>query len=94
MRTFMTVFGVLFLAELGDKTQLAVVAFSSEGRSPWAVFLGASLALATSTALALLVGRVALRVVPTAWVRLGAGLLFLVVAVVVLVEAVPEVLRG
>ncbi len=38
-------FGLVFLAELGDKTQLAVVAQTCKYRQPWAVFMGSSLAL-------------------------------------------------
>lgn len=50
-------FGLVFLAELGDKTQLAVVAQTCKFRRPFAVFLGASLALTASTALGVLGGR-------------------------------------
>ena len=44
-------FGLTFVAELGDKTQLAVVAQTCKYRRPWAVFLGASLALTAVTLL-------------------------------------------
>jgi putative Ca2+/H+ antiporter (TMEM165/GDT1 family) len=93
MRTVLTVFAALFLAELGDKTQLAVIAFTSDTDSPWKVFLGASAALVLSTAVAVLFGRALLRVVPAEWLRTGAGVLFLVVGVIVLIEAVPELLN-
>ena len=45
-------FVMVFLAELGDKTQLTALAFSSSSRSPWSVFVGTSLALICTTALA------------------------------------------
>jgi putative Ca2+/H+ antiporter (TMEM165/GDT1 family) len=54
---FLTIFGTVFLAELGDKTQLATVLFAAKGEaSKYAVFSAASLALVLSTAAAVLVG--------------------------------------
>ena len=52
-----TVFGIVFLAELGDKTQLATLLFA--GKSPgnlFVVFVGASLALVTTSAMGVLAG--------------------------------------
>ncbi len=92
MQTFLTVFAALFLAELGDKTQLAVIGFTAD-RSGWAVFLGASAALATSTALAVLFGRALLRVAPAEWLRAAAGLLFVGVGIAILADAIPAALR-
>ena len=93
MKATVTVFIALFLAELGDKTQLAVVSFIAGGSSRLAVFLGASLALIASTALAVLVGEGLLRVVRPEYLQLGAAALFLIVGVLVGVEALRE-LRG
>jgi putative Ca2+/H+ antiporter (TMEM165/GDT1 family) len=44
-KLILSTFGVIFLAELGDKTQLAAVTLSASTRKPLAVFIGASLAL-------------------------------------------------
>ncbi|HVM18541.1 MAG TPA: TMEM165/GDT1 family protein [Egibacteraceae bacterium] len=93
MRTTATVFLALFLAELGDKTQLAVVSFTAGGASRWAVFIGASLALIASTALAVLVGEGLLRVIRPAYLQLGAAAIFVVVGILVGVEAL-RALRG
>ena len=90
MKATVTVFIALFLAELGDKTQLAVVSFISGGSSRLAVFAGASLALIASTALAVLVGEGLLRVVKPAYLQLGAAALFLIVGVLVGLEALKE----
>jgi putative Ca2+/H+ antiporter (TMEM165/GDT1 family) len=49
-------FVMVFLAELGDKTQLAVFALSSRGNSPWGVFVGAAAALSLSALLAAFLG--------------------------------------
>lgn len=90
MKATVTVFIALFLAELGDKTQLAVVSFIAGGSSRLSVFLGASLALIASTALAVLVGEGLLRVVKPAYLQLGAAALFLIVGVLVGLEALKE----
>ena len=93
MRTTVTVFVALFLAELGDKTQLAVISFTAGGSNRWAVFAGASAALIASSGLAVLVGEALLRVVRPAYLQLGAAALFLIVGVLVGLEALRE-LRG
>ena len=52
-----TVFGTVFLAELGDKTQLATLLFASRaGSNLLTVFLAASLALVTTSAIGVLAG--------------------------------------
>ena len=94
MKTTVTVFVALFLAELGDKTQLAVVSFVAGGSSRLAVFLGASAALIASTGLAVLVGEALLRVVPLVYLQLGAAALFLIAGVLVGVEALRELRAG
>lgn len=93
MRTFWTVFSTLFLAEVGDKTQLAVVAFASEATDRWTVFLAASAALVASTAVAVLLGASLARLVPTGWIQLVAGVVFVVVGVLVIREALPTIVR-
>jgi len=80
-------FGLIFLAELGDKTQLATFGLAAGGSSRLAVFLGASLALVATTALAVLLGDAVARVVPEVWLRRGAGVLFVVLGVVFVATA-------
>ena len=46
----------MFLAELGDKTQLAILSLSGRFRSPWVVFAGAALAMVLATGLGVLIG--------------------------------------
>ncbi len=71
-------FGLIFMAELGDKTQLATLGLAGAGKSRLAVFLGATLALAATSAVAVLLGGALSRVVPTEWIERGAGVLFIV----------------
>lgn len=63
-QAFGSTLGLLFVAELGDKTQLAVLSLAGQYRSAWAVFLGGSLALAGVTALGVLGGQVVCRLIP------------------------------
>ncbi len=82
-KTLVVVFVTVFLAELGDKTQLAVFGFASSGRSATAVFLGASLALVATTFLGVLVGERLALLLPLDIVRRGAALLLIVLGVVI-----------
>lgn len=52
-----TTFTTVFLAELGDKTQLATLLLSAQSGQPWLVFAGAALALICSSLVGVLVGR-------------------------------------
>ena len=77
-KLLLTTFGSIFLAELGDKTQLATLSFATGRNTLLPVFIGSSLALVTSSLLASLLGNALTRVLPIRWVHLGAGLLFIV----------------
>ena len=79
-----TTFLTIFLAELGDKTQLATFALASGGQSRWTVFLGSALALVASSAVAVLAGEALGRVISPIWLQRGAVVLFLVLGVVFL----------
>jgi len=78
-KLLLTTFGSVFLAELGDKTQLATLCFATGKNTFLSVFLGSSLALVTSSFLACIVGSALTRVLPIRWVHLGAGVLFIVI---------------
>lgn len=86
-QVFLTTFGILFLAELGDKTQLAVITQVCRYRRPWVVFWGATLALALVTALGAGAGHLVARFVPTIWMRRAAALGFLAMGGILLREA-------
>jgi putative Ca2+/H+ antiporter (TMEM165/GDT1 family) len=85
IRTLLTTFGLIFVAELGDKTQFAALCLSADNKSRLAVFLGASLALVTSALLAVLVGAFLARCFPPHVIKTVAGILFIVMGVVMLV---------
>jgi putative Ca2+/H+ antiporter (TMEM165/GDT1 family) len=73
LKLISSTFALIFLAELGDKTQLATLALSASGRSRLSIFLGSALALAATSAIAVLVGEGLARVVPPIWLRRAAG---------------------
>ncbi len=73
--TFVTV----FLAELGDKTQLATVAISGTSNRPLAVFLGSSSALVLASLIGAVAGGSLSTVIPAEWLQLIAATGFLVI---------------
>jgi putative Ca2+/H+ antiporter (TMEM165/GDT1 family) len=78
-RIFATVFGVIFVAELPDKTALAALVLATRYR-PWPVYLGTALALTVQSLIAIVAGKL-LSLLPTRPVHIGAGVLFIVSAV-------------
>jgi len=90
LKVVLSSFAMIFLAELGDKTQLAVFSLSIESRWPWAVLVGAGAALVLSSALAVLLAVVVSKSIPDAWaraVRFGAGGLFILVGLWTILKA-------
>jgi len=77
-KVFFATFGMIFLAELGDKTQLATLVFAAESKSRLSVFLGSAGALALTSLLAVAFGSFVNRFVPANYIRMGAGALFIV----------------
>lgn len=79
-----TTFVAVFIAELGDKTQLATLSFATGGQSRWAVFLGAATALVATSLIAVLAGEALARVLPPRLLQRGAGILFVIIGAWVL----------
>jgi putative Ca2+/H+ antiporter (TMEM165/GDT1 family) len=82
-KLFAATFTAIFLAEMGDKTQLATMSLAA-GSSRWTVFAGAALALVAASGLAVLFGEAVARLVPPAWIRRAAGVVFVVMGLVFL----------
>ena len=80
MLKLLSIFAAVFVAELGDKTQLATLLFASDrDLSPFMVFVAAASALVVSTALAVLVGNFAGRYLEAMPLKLIAGVGFLAI---------------
>lgn len=86
LRVLLTTFGVIFLAEMGDKTQLAAMTLSAQTKKPWAVFIGASIALAAVSAVGVLAGAMLGNYVPLEWVKRVAAVAFIVIGVLMLLN--------
>ena len=84
-RVLLTTFGVIFLAEMGDKTQLAAMTMAAEKKRPWEVFIGASVALAAVSAVGILVGTALGSYLPLEWIKRVAGAAFIVIGLLILV---------
>ena len=83
-KIFGTAFITLFLAELGDKTQLAIITMTAKTDSKVAVFLGASLALVFVSLLAVLFGGLISQYVPTEWLQRIVAVAVIVIGVLML----------
>ena len=83
-KIFLTSFGIMFLAELGDKTQLAVLSLAGRFRSPWTVFAGAALAMVLATGIGVLVGNFLPSLIGERSVRFVSGGLFILFGILVL----------
>ncbi len=82
-----SIFLAVFVAELGDKTQLATMLFATEGKhSPFAVFVAAALALCVSTALAVLLGSVFAQRLEGIPLKLIAGIGFIAIGAWTIVD--------
>jgi putative Ca2+/H+ antiporter (TMEM165/GDT1 family) len=92
MTAFLTVFLSVFVAELGDKTQLATALFAADSaRPPWLVFLASSMALVASAGIATVAGTFAREYVEGPTLKLVAGGGFIVIGSLILWSALKSV---
>jgi len=76
-----TTFVTVFLAEMGDKTQLTTITLSSTTNKPLAVFIGSSLALILATLLGALAGGSIANLIPAFLLKLLSGIVFLIIGI-------------
>jgi putative Ca2+/H+ antiporter (TMEM165/GDT1 family) len=82
-----TSFFLIAVMELGDKTQLAVIALSAEYDAPIQAFLGVMLAFTMLTALGVVFGKIISRYIAAHYIKVGASLIFVVFGILFLFEA-------
>lgn len=83
LKLLLSTFALLFVAELGDKTQLAVFTLVAQHKQPIPIFLGAALALVLVTALGAAAGQVVAHVLPDVILRRGCAALFVLVGILI-----------
>ncbi len=87
MKVFFIVFVSIFLAELGDKTQLATLLFATDKEAnKWIVFLGASFALVTTSAIGVLAGDLISQYIDKKYLNYIAAIGFIVVGIFMLIK--------
>ena len=74
----LSTFALIFFAEMGDKTQLAAISLAASTRRPVSIAAGAIGALTAGTLLAVVGGQLLPDILPAAYIRRLAGLVFLV----------------
>lgn len=85
-----TTFVTVFLAEMGDKTQLTTITLSSTTNKPLAVFIGSSLAFISATLLGALAGGSISNLIPAFLLKLLSGIVFLVIGINLLLQSKTE----
>ena len=88
LKVFFPVFAAVFIAELGDKTQLATMLFAADKEvSKWTVFLGASAALVVATAIGVIAGALLSEYINEKYLNYLAGAGFILIGAFTLVRA-------
>ena len=85
-----TTFVTVFLAEMGDKTQLTTITLSSTTNKPLAVFIGSSVALILATLLGALAGGSIANLIPAFLLRVISGIVFLIIGIIFLAQSKKE----
>ena len=85
-----TTFVTVFLAEMGDKTQLTTITLSSTTNKPLAVFIGSSIALILATLLGALAGGSIANLIPEFMLKLLSGIVFLIIGINLMAKSRDE----
>lgn len=83
-KTFLTTFGLIFLAEMGDKTQLAAITMAAQTKQPFTVFLGASLALAAVSLIGVVLGSFMANYINAEYLHKAAAVAFIAIGILML----------
>ena len=85
---FLTTFTTIFIAELGDKTQIATLMLSAESGKPLVVFIGSSLALVSSSLVGVLIGKWLSNKVSPNRFALFTGLLMIIISILLSLDII------
>ena len=86
----LTTFITVFLAEMGDKTQLTTITLSSSTNKPLAVFIGSSIALILATLLGALAGGSIANLIPAFLLKQLSGIVFLIIGINLLAQSLKD----
>lgn len=88
LSVFASTFATIFLAELGDKTQVATLLMTAQSHNPWVVFAGAASALVATSLVGVLVGRWLCQHLAPRTLEKATGCLLLVVSALLVLDVV------
>ncbi|OQY98266.1 MAG: hypothetical protein B6D35_12585 [Candidatus Brocadia sp. UTAMX2] len=83
-KILMSTFITIFLAELGDKTQLASILMTSKTNKPVLVFIGTMLAFAVVTVIGVAAGTIITKFLPIYLIKMGAAIAFIIIGILIL----------
>lgn len=87
LQAFFTIFVTVFLAEIGDKTQLATMLFASDAKvNNWIVFFGSSAALVLAAGLGVLIGGQLENYISAKTIKISAGIGFIVIGIWTIIQ--------
>ena len=85
---FSSTFVTIFIAEMGDKTQIATLLMTAQSHSPWVVFAGAAAALIATSLLGVLVGYWMAKRLSPRTLDVSVGILMLIISGLLLVDVI------
>tara|TARA_Y100001968_G_C19040096_1_gene564069 strand:- start:109 stop:456 length:348 start_codon:yes stop_codon:yes gene_type:complete len=88
LAVFVSTFTSVFLAELGDKTQIAILMLSAQFGKPLIVFLGSALALIFSSVIGVLLGRWLANTLPREQINFAAGIIMITLSIWLMFQAI------
>ena len=84
LKAILSTFFLVFIAELGDKTQLATMLLAAKSNSIMSVFIGSSFALICSSFIGVFAGAYITKYVPPYYIQNSAGVLFILMGILIL----------
>lgn len=84
-KSVFSAFILVFLAELGDKTQLSTMLLASKSKSIWHTFIGSACALVLSSLLGVLAGSVINKFIPVFYLQLFSGIAFILIGLLLII---------
>lgn len=81
MKELLTTFLAIFIAEMGDKTQFAIMSFATKSSKPFYIWFGASLAFLVTSFLAVILGQSITKFFPQNLIKYISGSLFIIIGI-------------